>query len=837
MRCGEGASDCGPPTGGDGVAADCGPWCGGSGAAEEPGPWTGARETAEDGGPLTGGEGFAVDCGPEVGGGGAAEDPGPEPGARETADDDGPLTGGEGLAVDCGPCCGGNGAAEDPGPCCGGAGEAEDPGPCCGGAGEAEDPGPCCGGAGEAEEPGPWTGSRATADDGGPLTGGEGLAVDCGPCCGGSGEAADCGPCCGGSGEAADCGPCCGGSGEAADCGPCCVGADDAEDPGPETGSRATADERGPLTGGEGAAEDCGPETGGAGAADDCGPPAGAAGPADDDGPDTGDEGAAEDCGPDTGGEGAADEPGPETGVRATAPGCGPCTGAGAGAEDSGGVTGVGTWIDGPDPRTGAEGCGTGAETGGDGEADDDGPETCADAGRREMRPAPGPLTDGDGFADDWGPLTDGGAGAAESGPPIGGGPGVAGLISTEAGPRPVSASMARRNTPRSAAGGATTMSATGAAGRCTEPRVARCMRGRTGTDCGAGSRRRSSIRTGAGRSPSERVGAGASRAGTGFDALRMIEGGCTCGVGESGTGSERADPAGLRETRLRAAAGVSGTTSAPGIGGRVGSAASRATDADGGVGSGMPDARPSTIRAPRLRCSFARPGFASGSRAIASSDIVIAFWASPSKIQAACQSSIPTGVSETAGAGTGAGGSAALRAISCSGAGALGVPGRGGLSLVAARSTRPGARAAATSPPRRAVAPRAGLGASRTGGRPRREDSSPVGVRSLGSISALYGPLGGVVGPVAFCDHAGECVSFREEVPAVSVLQVEDRVQRPVEVIGEAGRLRDALRRRRPRHFPNRPSSMSVRSTSNSFAHSGQCTTPTASPSVFTRS
>ncbi len=445
-----------------------------------------------------------------------------------------------------------------------------------------------------------------------------------------------------------------------------------------------------------------------------------------------------------------AAEPGPDTGVRATAPGCGPCTGAGAGAEDSGGATGVGTWIDGPGPRTGAEGeaedCGP--ETGGDWGADDDGPETCAEAGRREIRPLPdaedcGPLTDGEDFAEDCGPLTEGGVGTAESGPPTGGGPGVAGLISTAAGPRPVSASRARRNTPRSAGGGATTMSATGAgaAGRCTEPRVARCMRGRTGTDCGAGSRRRSSIRTGAGRSPSGggAAAAGASRAGTGFDALRMIEGGCTFGVGESGTGSERADPAGLREMRLRAAAGVSGSgTAAPGIGGRVGSAASRATEADGGVGSGTPDARPSTIRAPRLRCSFPRPGLASGFRAIACSDIAIAFSASPPKIQAACQSSIPTGVSETAGAGIGAGGSAALRAISCSGAGALGAPGRGGLSLVAARSTRPGARAAATSPPRRAVAPRAGLGASRTGGRPRREDPSPVGVRSLGSISAL---------------------------------------------------------------------------------------------------
>ena len=40
-----------------------------------------------------------------------------------------------------------------------------------------------------------------------------------------------------------------------------------------------------------------------------------------------------------------------------------------------------------------------------------------------------------------------------------------------------------------------------------------------------------------------------------------------------------------------------------------------------------------------------------------------------------------------------------------------------------------------------------------------------------------------------------------------------------------------------RPRHFPNRPSSISVRSTSNRLAHAGHATTPTASPSALIRS
>ena len=365
-----------------------------------------------------------------------------------------------------------------------------------------------------------------------------------------------------------------------------------------------------------------------------------------------------------------------------------------------------------------------------------------------------GPLTEAGAAADDCGPLTDAGAAAEDCGPLTDGGVGVAGGATgaaSSAEPRPVSASIARRKMPGFSTCSGTTMSATGTATEVagTLPRAARCMRGRTGSDTGAVSRRRSSNLTGAGRSPP------AARAGVADSpprndagrALRMIEGPCTLGLPVSATGSEWAEPAGLRATRLRCPEGEDGGTSAPGTGGSVGSAASRATaGVGGGTGSGEPDPRPSTMRAPRLRWSFERPppccvepGLAASWTA-ASADIAIAFSASPPRIQAACQSAIPTGVASplAVGAGGGAGASAALRAIASTGS-LAGAPGRGGLSLVAARSTRAGARAAATSPPRRPVAPRrAGLAASRTGGRPRREESSPLDVRSLGSISAV---------------------------------------------------------------------------------------------------
>src|SRR5207253_5170753 len=75
------------------------------------------------------------------------------------------------------------------------------------------------------------------------------------------------------------------------------------------------------------------------------------------------------------------------------------------------------------------------------------------------------------------------------------------------------------------------------------------------------------------------------------------------------------------------------------------------------------------------------------------------------------------------------------------------------------------------------------------------------------------------------------------QEQPTVPVLQVEDRVQGPVEVVGELGRLREKLLLRRPRHSPRRPCSISLKSTSKAREHSGQVTEPTTSPSVFRRS
>src|SRR5262249_29598836 len=75
------------------------------------------------------------------------------------------------------------------------------------------------------------------------------------------------------------------------------------------------------------------------------------------------------------------------------------------------------------------------------------------------------------------------------------------------------------------------------------------------------------------------------------------------------------------------------------------------------------------------------------------------------------------------------------------------------------------------------------------------------------------------------------------EEPPTVGVLQVEDRVKRPVEVVGELGRLRNQSLRRRLRHSPRCLSSISARSTSNDSEQAGHVTEPTASPSVFSRS
>ena len=82
-----------------------------------------------------------------------------------------------------------------------------------------------------------------------------------------------------------------------------------------------------------------------------------------------------------------------------------------------------------------------------------------------------------------------------------------------------------------------------------------------------------------------------------------------------------------------------------------------------------------------------------------------------------------------------------------------------------------------------------------------------------------------------------GEGLRFAQEPAAVGVLEIEDRLERPVEVIREAGRLPEEILGGRPHHSPRRPSSISVRSTSNCSEHTGQATTPTASPSELIRS
>jgi hypothetical protein len=104
-------------------------------------------------------------------------------------------------------------------------------------------------------------------------------------------------------------------------------------------------------------------------------------------------------------------------------------------------------------------------------------------------------------------------------------------LFDAGAARRPVSASIARRNTPRSTGGITISMPGSGAAagGATGSERTARCIRGRRGDTGGSGCLRRSTIRTGAGRSPGA-CGAGASgAAGSGAGsgaASRMIDGG-----------------------------------------------------------------------------------------------------------------------------------------------------------------------------------------------------------------------------------------------------------------------------------------------------------------------
>ena len=215
-------------------------------------------------------------------------------------------------------------------------------------------------------------------------------------------------------------------------------------------------------------------------------------------------------------------------------------------------------------------------------------------------------------------------------------------------------------------------MSATGArcAGACTEPRVARCMRGRTGADCGAGSRRRSSIRTGAGRSASAGA-AGASRAGDRLGAAhdrRRLH----LGVGRVGTGSERAEPGGAAGDALARRGAASRERRRRGRRqGRLGRLAGdrRRRGARLRHAGRAPLDDPRSAAALQLRAGAGARGVG-GLAAIACSDIAIAFSASPPKIHAASQSAMPTGgVATRRGAGGAAGASAAAaRDLGCRG-------------------------------------------------------------------------------------------------------------------------------------------------------------------------
>ena len=94
------------------------------------------------------------------------------------------------------------------------------------------------------------------------------------------------------------------------------------------------------------------------------------------------------------------------------------------------------------------------------------------------------------------------------------------------------------------------------------------------------------------------------------------------------------------------------------------------------------------------------------------------------------------------------------------------------------------------------------------------------------------------IVGKRSIADRTyrqGLC--FGEKALPIGVLEVKDRVERPVEVVCEPGRLREQLVSRRPSHSPRPPSSISVISTSNWCEQFGQVTTPTESPLLLIRS
>src|SRR3954447_23532173 len=372
-----------------------------------------------------------------------------------------------------------------------------------------------------------------------------------------------------------------------------------------------------------------------------------------------------------------------------------------------------------------------------------------------------GPLTCGAGGGGGVGtPMVLPGSGVRATAAGAGSGPAAGEVSSSLASPRPVSVSITRRNSPFSS--GITICMGSGAGAATGLERTARCMRGRAdGAGGGSAALRRRASFTGAPGSPAGRgrratggSGAGAGTAGSGAPAAggggrAGAAGARAAGAGAPApAGAERAEPAFARATRERRGAGSAppADRDAPGTGGSVersepadGAGACGASvdgvrdTATGGGASGAGEAGPSSILAPRLRSSLpcrpptTSPGF---------SDILIAFAASPSKIHVACQSAIPRGISSAGAGAAGAGGALAENALG--GASAAGAGGAGGVAVsrVAARMTRCGARAPATSPPRRPTAPRRGrMCPRRTGGREARGVPSPLDVSSFAML------------------------------------------------------------------------------------------------------
>jgi len=120
---------------------------------------------------------------------------------------------------------------------------------------------------------------------------------------------------------------------------------------------------------------------------------------------------------------------------------------------------------------------------------------------------------------------------------------------------------------------------------------------------------------------------------------------------------------------------------------------------------------------------------------------------------------------------------------------------------------------------------------------RPRTDSASLAAGRCLAKAArACSRPASTVWRCHVFCSGIALPAGF-EESPTVGVLEVEQGIERPVVVLAERGHLRKQAVRRWPRHSPRRPSSISVKSTSNWWPQLGQDRIPTASPSLFRRS